>query len=242
MKKILTLLACFFYFVAFAINIEQATFVAQNFLKEKNIDPEHPLSRVSLMELVKRDGAIMYYIMNLGDNHGFVIVSASEFVPPIIGYSFENEFQNHPEVNYYLDSYIDFILQEEHSKKTPDPHISAQWEHLLHTDFVPGNIEEVGVPPLITTRWNQNKFYNTYCPWDLKAPPGYDSRVPNGCVALCAAQLMNYYRHPETGKGAVSYTPWNYPAQSVYLSQHKYFWDAMSDRATNHTNEIAKVE
>ena len=224
-----------------AIHEEQAILVSQNFLKEKNITQEKTLSKISVMELVKKDGLDMYYIMNLGDNEGFVIVSASEFVPPIIGYSFDNEFQWQPAVQYYLNHYSDFILNEEKQKETPDMNITQEWEHFLQKDFIPNSERAIGVPPLITSRWNQDKFYNTYCPWDRRAGAGFDYRVPNGCVALAAAQLMNYYRHPETGKDAVEYIPPGYPTQSVYLSQHTYNWDAMCDRATNYTNEIAKL-
>jgi hypothetical protein len=52
---------------------------------------------------------------------------------------------------------------------------------------------------------------------------------------------MNYYRHPETGRMVVYNTPANYPPQMVILSEHTYHWDAMCDRATNYTNEIAKL-
>jgi len=224
-----------------AINEEQAMLVSQNFLKEKNITHENALSKTSLMELVKKDGLDMYYIVNLGDRDGFVIVSASEFLDPIIGYSLDSEFQWQPEVQYYLDHFSDFILKKSLSGETPDANITKQWEHFLQKDFVPNSVRAVGLPPLISSRWNQNKFYNTYCPWDIRAGSGYDYRVPNGCVALATAQLMNYYRHPETGKDAMIYTPFGYPTQSVYLSQHKYNWDAMCDRATNYTNEIAKL-
>jgi len=97
------------------------------------------------------------------------------------------------------------------------------------------------VLPLITTRWNQNRFYNTYCPWDVRAGLGNDYRVYNGCVALAAAQLMNYYRHPEVGKGTAIYQPYNYPLQTVTFSRHNYHWDAMCNSATAYTNEIAKL-
>ena len=241
MKKLfLILLACISFHVM-AINEEQAILVTQNFLKEKNIAQDRALSKITVMELVKKEGSDLYYIMKLGDNEGFVIVSASEFVPPVIGYSFENEFQWQPAVQFYLDHYANFILYEEALKKTPDPDITQQWEHFLQEDFIPHSVRAVGIPPLITTRWNQDKYYNTYCPWDGRSGSGMDYRVPNGCVALAAAQLMNYYRHPENGRDAVVYTPPGYPTQSVYLSQHKYNWDAMCNKPTAYTNEIAKL-
>ena len=241
MKKLFFVFLACISLHAMAINEEEAILVTQNFLKEKNISQDKTLSKITLMELVKKDGLDMYYIMDLGNKEGFVIVSASKYVTPIIGYSFENEFQWHPSGQFYLNNFSEFILTAERSGKTPDPNITKQWEHFLQKDFVPNSVRATGVPALITTRWNQNKYYNTYCPWDWRSPSGFDDKVPNGCVALAGAQLMNYYRHPESGTGWVNYTPYGYSLQSVNLSQHKYYWDAMCDKATAYTNEIAKL-
>jgi len=242
MKKIALILFSFtIFFETFAINEEQALLVAQNFLTERNIDSNNSLSHISIQEIVEKDSISVLYIIELGNKEGFVIVSGSEYVSPIIGYSFNNEFQWQPAIEYYLDFFSETILLEERAKNKPDNHISKQWSKYLQEYFIPNVVILNEVLPLITSHWNQNKFYNTYCPWDRNAGAGYDYRVPNGCVALAAAQLMNYYRHPETGRMGVSYKPGNYPLQTVSFSQHKYHWDAMCDKATNYTNEIAKL-
>ena len=95
--------------------------------------------------------------------------------------------------------------------------------------------------PLLTTTWNQNKYYNTYCPWDAEAGPYYDYRVPNGCVALACAQIMNYHRFPDSGFGSTSYIPQGYPRQTVNFYQHTYHYDAMDNHPTSYANEIAKL-
>lgn len=242
MKKILLLLATSLFITnTIAISEEQAFLVTQNFLKERNIADNSSLYRISLQEAVREDGTNMFYIMDLGNKEGFVIVSASQYVSPIIGYSFDSEFQWQPAIQFYLDSFTKTILLEENSKNEPDTHISKQWNRYLQEHFATNVVVLNEVPPLITSRWNQDKFYNTYCPWDKNAGANYDHRVPNGCVALAAAQIMNYYRHPETGQKGVSYKPGNYPPQTVSFAQHTYHWDAMCDKATNYTNEIAKL-
>ncbi|MDR2970468.1 MAG: C10 family peptidase [Bacteroidales bacterium] len=241
MKKIFTLILCFISLHLFAINVEQALLVTQNFLKEKKINENSVFAKINVQEVVQKDGLNLYYIMNLGDNDGFVIVSASQSIPPIIGYSFDSEFQWHSSIQYYLDTFSDYIINEEKSNNSSDFNIKRQWDYFLQEDFISKTVQSNESPPLITSRWNQNKFYNTYCPWDRRVGASFDYRVPNGCVALAAAQLMNYYRHPEKGKGNLSYIPYPYPQQSVYLSQHEYHWDAMCDRPTNYTNEIAKL-
>jgi len=240
-KTSFILLASIIFFSAMCINEEQALLVTQNFLKERNIGKDSPLSKISVQEIVKKDDIPTFYIMNLGDKEGFVIISASEYVSPIVGYSFDSEFGWHPAIQYYLDSYSDFILFEQTSKQIPDNLVTKKWNRYLQVQFVPQDTIVNEVLPLITSHWNQNKFYNTYCPWDIRAGSGYDYRVPNGCVALATAQLMNYYRHPETGRMGVSYKPDNYSTQTVFFSQHQYHWDAMTNNATNYTNEIAKL-
>ena len=242
MKKIfLIFFPAILFFNGFAINDEQALLVAKNFLKEKNIEKNSSLFQIFLREIVRKEETVLYYILSLGNNEGFVILSASEYVPPIVGFSLNSEFEWQPAIQFYLDSYATHILQEENSKKSQDENIKKLWNYYLQENFSP-KVEIVNqVSELITSHWNQNQFYNTYCPWTPNSYNGYDNRVPNGCVALATAQLMNYYRHPETGRNGVSYKPGNYPLQTVYFSQHQYHWDAMCDRATNYTNEIAKL-
>jgi len=241
MKKLFVFIVCFFSIHAFAISIEQATLVTQNFIKKNNITKENPLSQISIKEMVEKEGMTTFYIMNLGDDDGFVIVPNSQNLPPIFGFSFENKFEIHPAVQYYLDIYSNFILQEEKSNENLKEDFIKEWDLFLKDDFTPDRFTANGVKPLITSHWNQNKFYNTYCPWDINSPAGFDNRVPNGCVALAGAQLMNYYRHPENGKYLYSYIPSRYPPQTIYPYQQVYNWDAMCDRATNFTNEIAKL-
>ena len=241
-KKIfLFLFACIFFLNTMAINDEQAILVTQNFLKEKKIGRDISLSKVSIREMVKKEGVVVYYIMNIGDKEGFVIISASEYTPPIIGYSFTGEFQWQPAIQYYLDSYSNYLLHEKGSKSMPDAHVVKQWNYYLQEEFVSKTVIINEVPALITSQWNQDKYYNTYCPWDVRAGFWNDYRTYNGCVALAAAQLMNYYRHPETGRSGAIYKPINYPQQTVFFSHHQYHWDAMCDRATDYTNEIAKL-
>jgi len=238
---IFSFFASFFFMSAANITEEQAIMVAQNFLNTKNISKDNPLSQISIKEVVKKEDIVVFYILNLGKSSGFIIVSASEYAPPIIGYSFENEFQWLPPIQFYLNQYSEYILSEEKSKNALDEDILKLWSYFSQEPFVQKSVKMEEIPPLITTHWNQNKFYNTYCPWDVRAGIGNDYRTYNGCVALATAQLMNYYRHPKTGRLGFSYKPNNYPQQTVFFSQHNYHWDAMCNDPTIYTNEIAKL-
>ena len=54
--------------------------------------------------------------------------------------------------------------------------------------------------PLLTSSWHQGPPYNNLC------PVGYeDQRTVVGCVATAMAQILNYWKWPETGYGSHSY-------------------------------------
>lgn len=223
------------------VTINEATIVCRRFLSEKGIQtPEKALSTILQETIADDNGTAVLYRFSIGDK-GFVIVSASKATPPILAYSLDQNFELIPPVKDLFHLYKNEICFAEKSKLPAKPKAAAQWNHFLSSDFVPQNSKNIVTGPLLTTTWNQNKFYNTYCPWDADAGSYYDWRVPNGCVALASAQIMNYHRYPQHGVGAVSYFPQGYPRQTVYFSQHTYHWDAMTDEPTNYANEIAKL-
>jgi hypothetical protein len=100
---------------------------------------------------------------------------------------------------------------------------------------------EVVVAPLITARWNQNKYYNYYSPQDENAPGGYDGKVPNGCVAVAMSQIIYYYRYPESGTGSHTNYTYDYGSFYVNFAQQHYNYEAMDDQLSSYNNEVAKL-
>lgn len=224
-----------------SVTIEQASQVCGRFLNEKYPNAQSKAPTYQLQEKIYNDaGTTCFYRFSVNDL-GFVVVSASQTTPPILAYSFNENFEMIPPVRDLFYLYKQEIEFAENAKLPAKPKAAADWQRYLADEFTPNYAKSTTVGPLLTTRWNQNKFYNTYCPWDVNAGSYYDYRVPNGCVACAASQIMNYHMHPESGTGASSYIPQGYPRQTVYFSQHKYHWDAMYDEPTNYANEIAKL-
>ncbi len=243
MKKFLLLITILVIsVVTFAerISPKQAFQVAQNFIIEKNNDYSIKSESLTLNHIEMEEGDALYYIFNL-EEMGFVIISGSNLTYPILAYSFDHNFKEFPGTNGILNFYKEQIRYAESSKATPWQKAKDQWKHYLADNFTKDNSKSVIVKPLLTTNWNQNIYYNTYCPWDEDAGAYYDYRVPNGCVALAVAQLMNYYRHPDRGVGGVSYIPSPYPRQTVIFSNHTYNWDAMCNEPTDYDGELAKI-
>lgn len=245
MKKTTLLLGLLLFIscsaIAQSVTVEEAKTVCNRFLSEKYPQSAQKAPVTTLQEALTNDeGEVALYRFSINDN-GFVIVSASKATPPILAYSFDQNFELIPPVKDLFHLYKNEITFAEKSKLAARPKAAAQWQHYLDVNFTPQTSKSVVIGPLLTTLWNQNKYYNTYCPWDANAGSYYDWRVPNGCVALASAQILNYHRYPQHGTGAVSYFPPGYPRQTVYFSQHTYHWDAMTDVPNSYADEIAKI-
>jgi len=243
MKKFFLLLLCCVSLnlsLFSSISEQEAIRVAQNFIIEKSQYKSVSDFKLNLNKTISNDLDPVFYIFDINES-GFIIVSASKKANPILAFSFDHPFVMNPALQEWLNGYKDQIVYHE-KVGTPVPlKNKSDWDHFSQEIFIPNESKAVAVGPLITSTWDQSKYYNTYCPWDVSSGSYYDYRVPNGCVALACSQIMNYYRHPETGTGGVSYVPSPYPRQTVYFNQHTYYWDAMVNEPTSYTNEIAKL-
>lgn len=217
----------------------QATQVCQRFLLDRN--RAEAASSLKLAEVyTQENGETALYRFQLPDV-GFVVVSASLTTPPVLAYGFEHDFEMIPPVRDLFHLYKGEIAYAEEQQWQAKPKAAAAWERYLADEFVPQAPKGTSGGPLLTTTWDQCKYYNTYCPWDAASGPYYDYRVPNGCVALACSQILNYHRFPDHGVGASSYIPQGYPRQTVRFYEHIYHYDAMTNHPTFYTNEIAKL-
>jgi len=223
-----------------SITETQATMVCDRFLQEHN----QSNTSFKFEEGIRAsDGTVCLYRFSL-EGTGFVVVSASTTTPPVLAYSFDDNFEMIAPVRDLFYLYEQEIQTAEKNGWPARPQAAADWHRYLATEFVPVHPKQPGTltqGPLLTTKWNQNKFYNTYCPWDVHTGAYYDYRVPNGCVALASSQIMNYHQYPPKGQGAASYLPNGYPRQTVFFGQHTYNWEAMCNEPQSYANEIAKI-
>lgn len=219
---------------------EQAEVVCKNFILENYPGAVDKMPEFVLQETISENGMDCLYRFSVSPV-GFVIVSASQSVMPVMAYSFDNEFEMIPPVRDLFHLYSQVVEFTEKGDAPVSQKSVADWKRYLADDFTPKADKSTGKGPLLTTQWNQSKYYNTYCPWDVQAGSYYDYRVPNGCVALASSQIMNYHRYPEHGVGGSTYVPQGYPRQTVNFTQHKYHWDAMCNVPHSYACEIAKL-
>ena len=133
-----------------------------------------------------------FYVFNAKDGDGFVIVSGDDRTTEILGYSKHHnlDMDNLPEnLKWWLDSYARQIKALE-SSSVPAAHNAAPHR-------------SPAIATLIQSAWNQNPPYNYMCPdgnYVDYDEPGYnaENRCVTGCVATAMAQVMYYWKWPET--------------------------------------------
>ena len=188
-----------------------------------------------------KDGEPVYYIYNVGDNQGFVIVSAENNVYPIIGYSFEGSYTSQPgfepaNFNYWMDNCSNQIIYVRENALPADELIESTWNSLLVSDPVSKDFDNVD--PLLTTLWDQGTYYNQLCPADPGGPGGH---VWAGCVATAMAQVMKYHNHPLQGSGSHSYNCPGYGAQSADFGATTYEWTSMPNQVNSSNTSVATL-
>ena len=181
----------------------------------------------------------LYYIFNLTNNKGFVIIAAEDNVYPILGYTFKanySEINQPPAFTALMESYKKQIafVQENNLKSTSK--INSVWDRYSSKSFEP-NKNKDNVGPLLTTCWDQDRYYNEFCPVD---PNGADGHARVGCVAVAMAQIMRYHSYPFQGTGSHGYNS-TYGYLYVDFGAARYHWNNMPDYLTDYNSEVAKI-
>jgi hypothetical protein len=145
------------------------------------------------IQIKSTDDSPIMYIFFLNPT-GYIVIPANKNLPPIIAFSFENEFGAISKENILLQllktdisSRIDHIdLISENIIKNRD----EQWQK--YSSLVKINQQNLvtTVGPLLDTKWSQNAPYNNFCPIDLVSK----QRSVAGCPAVAMAQILNYHR------------------------------------------------
>ncbi len=136
------------------------------------------------IKIKSTDDSPIMYIFFLNPT-GYIVVPANKNLPPIIAYSFENEFGDISEENILLQllkadisSRIDHIdLISENIIKNRD----EQWQK--YSSLVKINQQNLvtTVGPLLDTKWSQNAPYNNFCPIDLVSGTSKCCWMPSSC-------------------------------------------------------------
>ena len=253
MKKILLLLLCFIWtglIMANPIDMDKAARNAMSFVHSKfnNIATENLslAAKSASREEFKNDA--YYYIFNIGDNHGFVIVSGDDRTNQILGYSDKGSFdagKMPANMKAMLDNY-------EKELKTIEKCTDVQAMKILKRSSSQSQVRN-SVSPLLTTTWDQATPYWNKCPMFMSGD-GTGDLAFTGCVATSMSQIMKYYNFPDTiAKPIPSYTV-SYPLEDMSYATFQtdelkpihFDWKHMKDSYSGkedsvYTNAVANL-
>ncbi|MDD4148995.1 MAG: C10 family peptidase [Bacteroidales bacterium] len=189
-----------------------------------------------------------FYVFNINNDEGFVIVSSDDNVKPILAYSFVSGFNigNVSTSQQYLLDYYSFInLEASKNKLSKSNDALTEWRELA--DFNPQEKYDTKTTVaglLDPIKWNQGFPYNGMCPLGEGAYQGYDSRCPVGCSAIAMLQIMKYYNWPNAGTGSYTHTSeenGGHGDVTINFGQNTYDWYSMPHEGTQINDELAKM-
>lgn len=223
------------------VDEQTAVTVAKNFIASKmsGIKTENlKLISTQAAQTSTGTGINAYYVFDVKNQSGFVVVSADDIVKPILAYSTTNEFQTgdhlSPETAYWMDLYQKQIaFAVDHNLNATDEAVS-DWAFYTTGKGSTANKPTNVVAPLVTTTWDQGTYYNIY------TPGTGSTKTPVGCVATAMAQIMKYWDAPTTGTGTYSYTHQVYGAQSANFGATDYHFGIMPNKLTASSAQASK--
>ncbi|MBR6121867.1 MAG: C10 family peptidase [Prevotella sp.] len=155
------------------VSLQQARQKAEAQLKGKNLVVAAQARQMSKGETPP------YYVFNVENNGGFVIVSGDDRVPDILGYSDKGNLDLDrlpPNVAWWLSGY-----QKQLEAISQDASAAARAME---------STKRAKVNPLVMTEWGQGYPYNDMC------PVVNGQKCLTGCVATAMAQIMYYHHAP----------------------------------------------
>ena len=204
---------------------EQAEQTARQFLAQR-----HPAAKSARMKMAARHAipvtqasdASAYYVFNVGEDKGYVMVSGSDLTPEVLAYATSGSFDQEQipdNMRTWLQGYADQIAYIEQTE--------GRYQ-------APRKVtEHAAISPLIASKWNQGAPYYNLCPQNASGV-----QTVTGCVATALAQVINYYRYPaQTTQPIPSYTTRTLGLNIDETPVTAIDWDNMLDSYTGSETE-----
>lgn len=159
------------------------------------------------------------YIFTPDAGNGFIVASADDTFPAVIGYGDDNSVFDPEDIapgfQWYLDAVAHSMEMVREGQATYDgaSGYNSGWN---------------AISPLIKTKWAQAAPYNYFV-------EDYASDAKTGCVATAMAQVMKFWEYPTKGTGSNSYT---YNGTYFYkdFSKTTFEWSRMSNTYNSNTS------
>ena len=219
-QKLLTtflLLAAVLLGHAQVVTQQQAQQKAMSFMQEQDMPVRKGITAAPLS--FTKTGKAPFYVFNITEGKGFVIVSADERTEEILGYSMDSQFEESrlsEIMRIWLREYANQIEALQDGRMTTKP---------LHV----GTHDAIG--KLVTTAWGQGDDTETGDAFNQLCPTINGNHCVTGCGATALAQVMRYHEWPKSNTEVIpGYTPNETIGWLSSLSRIKFSWNNMLDR------------
>ncbi len=196
-KSLFTALSLMLAAAAWAapVSERQALQEAQQFLASRHHSAGGTMKMAAKSgQLQSQGGDACYYIFNVPNQGGFVVVSGDDRTNPILGYSDQGAFEPGkmpPTMMAWLQSYeaqlkaLGQMTAQEAQRQLSAPRGKAPVA------------TRNSISPLVSTLWDQATPYWNMCPQFMSEDGSSYELAYTGCVATAMAQVMNYHQWPK---------------------------------------------
>lgn len=180
-----------------------------------------------------------FYVFDVNENNGFIVISSESKIKPVLAYSFEGSFNSDdmsPAQKEFFDYYSDCMEYASTNNINIIEGVTEEWKELL--EFSPSKgYEQKSTSQILLEgiNWNQTWPYNSHCPEDSRSD--FNGRVPVGCVATSMVQIMKYYNWPPSGTGIKYHSYGGYDSYNINFSEESYDWSSIPDVASSQVND-----
>lgn len=220
------------------VDQQKAQKVGAKFLSTTAVSQKNADIQLNLVSVAANRNATDYYVFNVSNGEGFVIVAGDDRVKPILAYSTTGSFDpnNMSEgFQFTLNGFREEIQYVREHNLTATPDIVAEWRSVNEKGSLNrGGQTRTVVGPLCQTLWNQNFPWNSQCPED---PEGSGGHVYAGCVATAMGMVMKFWEWPAQGVGSHSYHPEGYAQQSANFGETEYHFELMPNTLDSTSTE-----
>jgi hypothetical protein len=179
-----------------------------------------------------------YYVFNVGENKGFVIVSGDDRAKDILGYSDTGSFstdsmpENFKNWMAFYKSELKALAAIPEDTVTATSEVDSITTNTLRTASTTSFATSIS-PLLGSIKWDQSSPYNILC------PKISSTQAPAGCVAIAMAQILKYYQWPVKGTGSKTYKSASVnKSLTVNFSKTTYDWTNMLNTYDDSTSTL----
>lgn len=229
MKRILNLLITLVAVttaMAATVNRQQARQQAAQFLQQRGAQLGSDPTTVNGRRVQAADQSL--YVFNAEGGRGFVVVAGDDRADAILGYTIEGSYDEAD----MPPAFMEWLAQMEAEIKALGDDVAEARSNAPKVS-APQVAIHAAIAPLIQTTWNQGNTYNnqnnnTDGIYNIRLPKVGDNYPCTGCVAVCGAQIMYYYRWPKGPTAEVpGYSAGSAANTSAALPATTFQWDKM---------------